>query len=202
MTVSAHDVAAHILQREGPMSAMKLQKLLYYSQSWHLVWADRPLFREEIQAWANGPVVYEIFDQHRGRFSVGGSWPAGDVSRLGEIEKATIDTVCDHYSKLTGQALSALTHSEDPWRNARGGLPATARSTAVISLESMAGFYGALAQDAEAEVVDEIEWGEYADYAEDYAEEMRAEMAREYEAEAREYEAEIAREYEDPSQYM
>jgi uncharacterized phage-associated protein len=55
--VSVDDVAAYILEQRGPMSAMKLQKLVYYSQAWSLVWEDRPLFREEIQAWASGPVV-------------------------------------------------------------------------------------------------------------------------------------------------
>jgi hypothetical protein len=30
------------------MSAYKLQKLVYYSQAWHLVWADEPLFAARI----------------------------------------------------------------------------------------------------------------------------------------------------------
>ena len=37
------DVAAYILNRQGPMTAMKLQKLCYYSQAWHLVWDSEPL---------------------------------------------------------------------------------------------------------------------------------------------------------------
>ncbi|WP_307850044.1 MULTISPECIES: type II toxin-antitoxin system antitoxin SocA domain-containing protein [unclassified Saccharopolyspora] len=42
------------------MTAMKLQKLVYYSQAWHLVWDERPLFDEPVQAWANGPVVPDL----------------------------------------------------------------------------------------------------------------------------------------------
>ena len=34
MTVSAVDVAAYILDQKGPMTAMKLQKLVYYGQAW------------------------------------------------------------------------------------------------------------------------------------------------------------------------
>lgn len=38
------DTAKYILEQSGPMSAMKLQKLCYYSQVWSLVWDDSPLF--------------------------------------------------------------------------------------------------------------------------------------------------------------
>ena len=44
------DVAACILKQKGPMTAMKLQKLLYYSQAWSLVWDEKPLFPERIEA--------------------------------------------------------------------------------------------------------------------------------------------------------
>src|SRR6267142_182405 len=36
--VTAHDVAAFILKQRGEMTAMKLQKLVYYCQAWSLVW--------------------------------------------------------------------------------------------------------------------------------------------------------------------
>jgi len=39
-----HDVAAYIIFRLRSVDAMKLQKLLYYSQAWSLVWDSRPLF--------------------------------------------------------------------------------------------------------------------------------------------------------------
>jgi uncharacterized phage-associated protein len=184
MMASVHDVAGYILKRQGGMSAMKLQKLVYYSQAWHLVWDEEPLFNERIEAWANGPVVYEIFDTHRGQFSVAGSWPNGDPKALSDTQRETIDIVCDHYGKLTGQALSALTHSEAPWREARGDLPATARSNAVITPEARANFYGALAQADDADVVDELDW---RSYEADMAREYEAEMRREYEPDPRDY---------------
>ena len=40
MAVSAGDVAAYILRKQGTLPAMKLQKLVYYSQAWSLVWDD------------------------------------------------------------------------------------------------------------------------------------------------------------------
>jgi uncharacterized phage-associated protein len=43
---------------------MKLQKLVYYAQAWALVWDDEPIFDEEIEAWANGPVVRGLYEAH------------------------------------------------------------------------------------------------------------------------------------------
>ena len=64
------DTAKYILEQSGPMSTMKLQKLCYYSQAWSLVWDDSPLFEEDFQAWANGPVCPELFFKTQGKYSV------------------------------------------------------------------------------------------------------------------------------------
>ena len=64
------DVAVYILRKTGPISAMKLQKLVYYSQAWSLAWDESPLFINKIQAWTSGPVVRELYDVHRGMFTV------------------------------------------------------------------------------------------------------------------------------------
>jgi uncharacterized phage-associated protein len=154
---SVHDVAAYILHKRGSMSTMKLQKLVYYSQAWSLAWDERPLFPEDIQAWANGPVVYELFDHHRGRFEVG-TWPAGDHRKLGDDERETIDAVLRQYGRLSGRKLSHLTHSEGPWRDARKGLGPSDPSSAVINKSVMQEFYGALDTDDDAVEVDEVVW--------------------------------------------
>ena len=74
---TVHDVAAYILEHHGPMTAMKLQKLVFtYSQAWSLVWDEQALFPERIEAWANGPVVPALYDQHRRRFRGRGRWRA------------------------------------------------------------------------------------------------------------------------------
>jgi uncharacterized phage-associated protein len=62
----AIDVADYILKHLGSMTAMKLEKLVYYSQVWSLVWTERELFRERIEAWANGPVIPSLYRLHRG----------------------------------------------------------------------------------------------------------------------------------------
>ncbi|MEV1331508.1 type II toxin-antitoxin system antitoxin SocA domain-containing protein [Micromonospora costi] len=164
---TAHDVAAYILSRRGQMSAMKLQKLVYYSQAWHLVWDESPLFQERIEAWANGPVVRELYDAHRGKFSVD-KWPLGDPDNLSPAERGTIDAVLDNYGHLDARQLSHLTHGEEPWINARGSLPATARSEAEITTEAMAEYYSTIDTADDAVPVDELPWDDWASDAAAY----------------------------------
>ena len=156
---NVHDVAAYILQKQGSMSTMKLQKLLYYAQAWNLAWEERPLFEVKIEAWANGPVVWEIFNEHRGEFEVGPPWTSGSASRLTSDDRTIVDAVLAGYGGLSGRQLSLLTHAEDPWREAREGLGPTDRSTAEITPESMQAFYAALDAAEDAEPVEDIDWG-------------------------------------------
>ena len=140
---SAHDVAAYILARQGRMTAMKLQKLVYYSQAWSAVWDERPLFRETIEAWATGPVVRDLYDVHRGSFEVA-EWSRGDARHLTSDERATVDTVLDFYGDKSAQWLSDLTHREQPWLAARRGLPDGERGSREITLSSLEEYYSSL----------------------------------------------------------
>lgn len=141
--VKAEDVAAYIL-RQQEMTAMKLQKLLYYCQAWSLVWDEEPLFSDAIEAWSMGPVVPAIYRQHKGGFKVGPRWPTGNADLLGEEQRKTIDSVVEHYGRYTAQQLSDLTHEEAPWNRARRGLHPEERSDEVIRHEWMADYYSNL----------------------------------------------------------
>jgi uncharacterized phage-associated protein len=57
VVASVFDVAQYILRKQGGMTTMKLQKLVYYAQAWSLVWDEEPLFDQPIEAWSNGPGV-------------------------------------------------------------------------------------------------------------------------------------------------
>jgi len=142
------DVAAYILNEHGPMTAMKLQKLVYYSQAWSIVWDDEALFPEKILAWKNGPVVRELYDAHRGRYRVD-KVADGKVDVLSETEEDTVDLVLKFYGHHSAQWLSDLTHMEDPWRDAWFSVDEAARGDTEISLESIAEYYSSLEPAAE-----------------------------------------------------
>ena len=137
------DVAKYILDKIGPVSTWKPQKLCYYAQAWSIAWTDSPIFPEDFEAWANGPVCPPLYAMHRGQFVVAADdIVSGDNSALNEDQRDTIDRVLDHYGKWEPYELREQTHSEAPWKNARGDLPEGVSSTAVISKSSMGEYYG------------------------------------------------------------
>lgn len=141
---TASDVAEFILQKLGSMPAMKLQKLVYYSQAWHLVWSDAPLFDNRIEAWANGPVVPQLYQKHKGKFTVEPGSIGGNPAALTPDEADSVEKVLSFYGSKTSQWLSDLTHREAPWIDAREDLAPGERGDEVITHAAMAEYYGSL----------------------------------------------------------
>ncbi len=139
------DVAKYIVDNAAPLSTMKLQKLCFYSQAMSLVWDDEPLFDDDFEAWAKGPVCRKLFEAHKGVYSVNNSSFLDayhpDVNRLTNDQKETIDTVLASLKDLPAYKLSQLTHQEAPWLNARKGLSPTAYSKNIISKKDMEEYY-------------------------------------------------------------
>ena len=122
---------------------MKLQKLVYYAQAWHTVWADDALFHSKIEAWKDGPVCPELWKEHAREFRIS-SLPKGRSDRLTTREKKTVHQVLKFYGKHTAQWLSDLSHSEDPWLDARRGVRLGAASNAEITTQAMQRYYHSL----------------------------------------------------------
>ena len=137
------DVAAYILEKQGPMTTWKLQKLVYYAQGWSTVWDDAEIFPEEIEAWANGPVVRELYERHRHQFRLS-AIKGGNPSQLTSAQAETVDAVLAYYGDKSSQWLSDLTHMEDPWRKARRGIPEGDRGNTIIRKQDLAEYYGGL----------------------------------------------------------
>lgn len=139
------DVAKYITECIGELSSMKLQKLMYYSQAWHMVWEEEPLFADDFQAWANGPVLPALYARHRGMFKVDASlFQDADSCNLTDEQRGNIDKVLGFYGDKTAQWLSDLTHQENPWLDTRGELPAGVASDAVIPQSAIHEYYSSL----------------------------------------------------------
>lgn len=139
------DVARYILEKAGDMTAMKLEKLVYYCQAWSLVWDDRPLFADRIEAWANGPVSPRLFKAHRGKYQVSAQDIGGCPDRIDKDGTETIDSVLKFYGKYRANFLRGLTHMEDPWKDAREGLALGERGNREITHAAMSDYYEGLA---------------------------------------------------------
>ena len=148
--IRVFDVAAYILKKMDTLTTMKLQKLVYYSQAWSLVWDEKPLFEEKIEAWANGPVVRNLFDYHRGMYEIS-EMAIGNPRLLDQNQQETVDAVLEYYGHRSSQWLIDLSHMEDPWIHARRGLPPLERGNRVIPLDVMAHYYSSLSADEDVE---------------------------------------------------
>lgn len=150
---TASRLAPYILLKAGErgisVSNLKLQKLLYYCQAWHLAIADgdgdgEALFPERIEAWVHGPVVPPVFGLYKEYRWKDIPPPLVATIEEGPAERPIPDHVAevlDAYGALSGAELERLTHSEAPWTDARAGIPAHEPSTAIITREAMRRFY-------------------------------------------------------------
>ena len=139
---SIFNVARYILNHAGAMTTMKLEKLAYYCQAWSLAWDGVPLFDEDFQAWANGPVAPALFNTHRGIFWLNSDYYDkydADVFTADQIE--TMNAVLAGYADKSPSWLSELTHKERPWKETRGTVRPGSNCNRVISKELMQQYY-------------------------------------------------------------
>lgn len=139
------DVAKYVLEKCGSMTTMKLQKIVYYCQAWALAWDDEPIFDEDFQAWANGPVCPELFSLHKGKFRISADDISGESGEeIAPYFKESMDVVISEYGDKSPQWLSDLTHSEMPWKKARKGCAPGDYCSNIIEKEDMRQYYSGL----------------------------------------------------------
>ena len=133
----------HAIDRDAgdTITHLKLQKLLYFAQAWFLANNGKPLFSEDFQAWAHGPVLRSIFDQYKDA-----SWqpiaaPAVESKLPADVQQYLAE-VFEVYGKYSAKHLERLTHDHKPWKAARDGLPPEARCERIIPKQAMRDFYG------------------------------------------------------------
>ena len=143
MAYKVLDVAKKLLIRardnaDGDfMSNMKLQKMLYYQQGFHLAYFGTPLFDEDIEAWMYGPVVPSVYDYFKDYGRSGICLEDEHEISLEEKEEALFSEVYKVYGAYSAIGLMNMTHSETPWKITPGG-PGQGH---VIKKESMKTFF-------------------------------------------------------------
>jgi uncharacterized phage-associated protein len=133
---TANGVADYLLwfakEHGDVLTPLKLQKLMFYADAWHMVLNDgEELVPEHFEAWVHGPVLREVyfrFNHYRWNpISQEIQLPA-----LSEKIKTFLDEVYKVFGGLSGYELEQLTHQEQPWKAARGDLPPDATCTSNI----------------------------------------------------------------------
>ena len=131
-------------ERGELLTNLKLQKLLYYGQAWHLALLGAPIFSEDFQAWVHGPVLpsqYRRFRDYR--------WQPiteeVEAPRLSNELGAHLIEVLDVFGVESAVALEMMTHRESPWIDARRGVPPDVPSETVIAKDAMQAYYRSMA---------------------------------------------------------
>lgn len=122
------------------LTPLKLQKLVYYADAWHLALRDNALIEEDFEAWVHGPVVRNLYY----RFKEYKWKPITENIELPKLPLSICKYLHDFYAffgKFTAIELEQMTHQETPWIEARKGLSIDAECTNCISKETMKHFY-------------------------------------------------------------
>ncbi len=135
-------LASQNYEEGDSITHLKLQKLVYYCQAWHLVLLDRPLFDEDIQAWIYGPVVPSLYKRFKDKGCQ--AIPHEDIKTepvkiIPKESRDVMDQVLNVFMGMTATQLSKLTHDEDPWKNVYD--PDDFGHRGIITKESMKDYY-------------------------------------------------------------
>lgn len=120
MAYKALDIANKIisktdLEHGDTISNLKLQKMMYYQQGFHLAYFGTPLFDEDIVAWQYGPVVPSVYKEYKSFESNSISTSKEGIS-LSDDEEELFNNVYEEYNQFSAVALMKMTHEESPWK--------------------------------------------------------------------------------------
>lgn len=144
--ISIFDVANFfltIVDRDSgsTITPLKLQKILYYAQGYHLAMFDDELFPNEFQAWAHGPANVDIYNEYKSYGYSAIDKPKGGIPLLDDGLVDFLYSIWETFGIFDGKYLEKLTHSEDPWIEARGDCKDGESCTNIISKETMKLFF-------------------------------------------------------------
>jgi len=152
-TVDSDILAAYILQKCGSMSHLKLQKLAFYVQAYHLAYFNADLISDEFEAWVHGPVsrkLYESLNMENALYSdvilekKNDSLDTVFNELLINDQLQLINDVIEELSPLTTFQLENMVHSEMPWKTARLGYSSADKCHIIIDKEIVRTFYKTL----------------------------------------------------------
>ena len=123
MVLKALDVAKYILsltdeESGNTISDLALQKLLYYAQGYYIACFNKPLFKENIEAWEHGPVIREVYKEYK-KYDYKPipkyKFTKDEKKQFSEEEKSIIEFIFDKLSGYPAKQLEYKTHRERPW---------------------------------------------------------------------------------------
>lgn len=133
-------VARYFLSLES-MSHLKLQKICYYAQAWHLALFGTPLMDTWFEAWVHGPVSPILYQEYKkwGWYNI--TQYEQTLEGIDEKVRKFLNTIYSLYGAFDGNQLEELTHKEEPWNLARKGCKPGEHCETLINPEDMQRYY-------------------------------------------------------------
>ena len=146
--ITAKDVASFFLAKANSVgdqiTNLKLQKLVYYAQAWHLANFNEPLFDEDFEAWVHGPVLPTLYHAYKER----GSAPILTNLDIKIVAKKFNSNTINYLNEVAfiymphgAYELELMTHKEEPWIDTRGECEPDEKCNNIIPKELMKTFY-------------------------------------------------------------
>lgn len=138
---------------------LKIQKLLYYAQSWYLANFKEPLFEEDFQAWVHGPVISSLYTKLKSKGYYAGTPIRSRFSlenvenKLDEIDKNIkpfLEEIARVYFPFGAYQLELMTHKEDPWIITRGEMSPDEKCSSIIPKDLIQSYYGQKIQNTKS----------------------------------------------------
>lgn len=143
-------LANYILKHHGPMSHLKLQKLLFYCDAYCLAFFGEELVSDKFEAWVHGPVCRRVYNQMKGASVLYTDMSYSPLQGIDEDAvfdqlpfdvKDLITDVLGNLTQWSGIELERATHRELPWIEARTGYGEADKCHVEISKDTTRNFY-------------------------------------------------------------
>ncbi len=160
----------YIISNSVEITPLALQKLLYFTQAFHKVFAGNFMFDEDCEAWVHGPVYRDIYFKYKdhGYNPIEDSLKQFECFDLSENEREVIDAVINYFGCYSGKVLEIMTHFEAPWKETRNGLAEEEVSNRIIRKDIIERYFNQVYEKFNMLNITDIK-----DYSEDLFEKIR-----------------------------
>lgn len=151
-TIDSLVLGNYIIKHYGPMSHLKMQKLLFYCDAYHLAYFDCELITDKFEAWVHGPVSRIVYNSFKDKSVLYADLyfnqneadnPDEDFNRLLSSQSQLVTEILDNLSQWSDIDLETSTHKEKPWIEARKGYALGDKCSVEISKETTRLYYKA-----------------------------------------------------------